>query len=125
MRMKLRKPCLSENIGPGAMLNFFSQCALANTPLRGQKIDRKTRLHFCLGTRRNSALQNNDPSPMPTKTKAMTDSQFLALLEKVLPKVAKDPHLCSTIYEEVAREMRLLNSLQSFEKFCEKGALPD
>lgn len=59
------------------------------------------------------------------KTKGMNDVQFLALLEKVLPKTTKDPHLASAIYEEVAKEVRLLKSLASFEKFCETGALPD
>ena len=59
------------------------------------------------------------------KTKAITEAQFLSLLEKALSATVNDPHLSSTIYEAVAREIRLINSLQSFEKFCEKGALPD
>ena len=50
---------------------------------------------------------------------------FLALLEKVLPKATKDPHLASTIYEEVAKEVRLAKNLQAFDKFCENGALPN
>lgn len=29
------------------------------------------------------------------------------------------------IYEEVARELRRINSLKSFEKFCAEGSLPD
>jgi hypothetical protein len=62
---------------------------------------------------------------MPAKAKAMNAKQFLALLEKVLPKATADTQLAALIYEEVAREMRLLNSLASFEKFCATGALPD
>ncbi len=59
------------------------------------------------------------------KTKALNDAQFLALLQKVLPKATQDPHLASTIYDEVAKEVRLVKNLQSFEKFCEKGGLPN
>jgi hypothetical protein len=59
------------------------------------------------------------------KSKRLNDKQFLALLEKVLPKTAKDPHLVTMIYEEVAKEVRLINSLESFEKFCAKGSVPD
>jgi hypothetical protein len=59
------------------------------------------------------------------KAKALNEAQFLSLLQKILPKTTNDPHLASTIYDEVAKEIRLLNCLASFEKFCEKGALPD
>ena len=59
------------------------------------------------------------------KNKGMNEAQFLSLLQKVLPKATDDAHLATTIYEEVAREVRLLNSLKSFEKFCETGALPN
>ncbi len=59
------------------------------------------------------------------KTKGMTDSDFLALLQKVLPKTTKDTGLATAIYEEVAKEVRLINSLESFEKFCDKETLPD
>jgi len=59
------------------------------------------------------------------KTKALNDTQFLALLQKVLPKATQDPHLATLIYDEVAREVRLIKNLQSFEKFCEKGGLPN
>jgi hypothetical protein len=60
-----------------------------------------------------------------TKTKGMNEARFLALLQKVLPKTTKDAHLATAIYEEVAREVRLLKSLESFEKFCERGAIPN
>lgn len=43
----------------------------------------------------------------------------------MLPKATKDPHLASTIYDEVAKEVRLMKSIESFEKFCETGALPN
>jgi len=59
------------------------------------------------------------------KTKALNETQFLALLEKVLPKATNDPHLATAIYAEVAKEVRLIKSLQSFEKFYEEGGLPD
>ena len=59
------------------------------------------------------------------KTKTLNETQFLALLEKVLPKATNDPHLATAIYAEVAKEVRLIKSLQSFEKFCEEGGLPD
>ena len=59
------------------------------------------------------------------KIKGMNETQFLSLLQKVLPKATKDPHLASAIYHEVAKEVRLLKSIESFEKFCETGALPD
>ena len=59
------------------------------------------------------------------KNKGMNEAQFLSLLQKVLPKAPDDAHLATTIYEEVAREVRLLNSLKSFEKFCATGALPN
>ena len=59
------------------------------------------------------------------KIKGMKEAQFLSLLKKVLPKATKDLHLASAIYDEVAKEVRLLKSIESFEKFCETGALPD
>lgn len=59
------------------------------------------------------------------KIKGMNEAQFLALLQKVLPKATKDPHLASAIYDEVAKEVRLLKSIEAFEKLCETGALPN
>ncbi len=59
------------------------------------------------------------------KNKGLNEVMFLALLEKVLPKATKDPHLANTIYEEVAKEVRLAKNLQAFDKFCETGALPN
>jgi hypothetical protein len=59
------------------------------------------------------------------KIKGMNEAQFLSLLKKVLPKATRDPHLASAIYDEVAKEVHLLKSIESFEKFCETGALPD
>ena len=55
----------------------------------------------------------------------MNETQFLSLLERVLPKTTKDVHLATTIYDEVAKEFRLVQSLASFERFCETGALPN
>jgi hypothetical protein len=59
------------------------------------------------------------------KSKGMNDAQFLALLEKVLPQATSDPHVASAIYERVAQEVRLINNLKSFEKFCTDGSIPD
>ena len=59
------------------------------------------------------------------KTKGINQTEFLSLLQKVLPKATKDPHLASKIYEQVAQEVRLINSIESFEKFCEEGGLPN
>ena len=59
------------------------------------------------------------------KNKAMNEAQFLAVLEKVLPKATKDHHLASTIYDQVEKEVRLQKNLVAFEKFCETGGLPD
>lgn len=59
------------------------------------------------------------------KSKGMNETQFLALLQKVLPTATKDVLLASAIYEGVAKELRLVKSLEAFEKFCEKGALPN
>ena len=59
------------------------------------------------------------------KIKGMNEAQFLALLQKVLPKATKDPHLASAIYDEVAKEVRLLKSIEAFEKLCETGVLPN
>jgi hypothetical protein len=59
------------------------------------------------------------------KNKGMNDAQFLALLEKVLPKATPDPRLASAIYDQVAQEVRLINNVKSFEKFCTEGSLPD
>ena len=60
------------------------------------------------------------------KPKPLTESQFLALLEKVLAKfVARDLNLRAAIQEEVTKEIRLHNHVASFTKFCEQGAVPD
>jgi hypothetical protein len=59
---------------------------------------------------------------MKTKFK---EADFLALVQRVLPKSVQDPHLAARIYDEIAREIRLITSLQSFEKFCEKESLPN
>ncbi|MHA3774603.1 hypothetical protein ACXR0O_24020 [Verrucomicrobiota bacterium sgz303538] len=59
------------------------------------------------------------------KTKGLKDTEFLTLLQRVLSNAMPDPHLASRIYDEVTKEIRLVNSLQSFEKFCEKEGLPN
>lgn len=45
--------------------------------------------------------------------------------ERWLGALRADPHVANATYEQVLNEMRLLNSLDAFEKFCEKGSLPD
>ena len=59
------------------------------------------------------------------KTKGMNETQFLSLLQKVLPTTITDPHLVTAIYDGVAKELRLLKSIEAFEKLCETGALPN
>ena len=58
------------------------------------------------------------------KRKGINEAQFLALLEKILSKVAP-PTVATAIYEEVSKQVRLLNSISAFEKFCEKGSVPN
>jgi hypothetical protein len=55
----------------------------------------------------------------------MNEAQFLALLQKVLSAKSADAHLTTEIYEGVAHEVRIFKGLESFEKFCEKEAVPD
>lgn len=52
-------------------------------------------------------------------------ARFLALLERVLPKEVDDSAQAARIYEGVAKEIRIVVSLEAFEKFCQKGSLPD
>ncbi|HTH46106.1 MAG TPA: hypothetical protein VMB21_01215 [Candidatus Limnocylindria bacterium] len=59
------------------------------------------------------------------KSKGLNEAQFLALLQKVLPKATPDTRLSASIYEQVAQEIRLINNVKSFEKYCAEGSLPD
>lgn len=59
------------------------------------------------------------------KSTALSDAQFLELLQKVLPQATPDPRLAAAIYERVAQEVRLINNLRSLEKLCSDGALPN
>ncbi|MEI8234412.1 MAG: hypothetical protein WCH57_06960 [Verrucomicrobiota bacterium] len=59
------------------------------------------------------------------KSSKLDEARFLAVLQRILPKTISDPHLANSIYEQVLNEVRLFKSLDSFEKFCEKGSLPD
>jgi len=59
------------------------------------------------------------------KSKKLEEARFLSALQRILPKSIQDPQLVNTIYEQVLAEMRVFKSLESFEKFCAKGALPD
>lgn len=59
------------------------------------------------------------------KTKGMKEAQFLQLLQKVLPKATKDPHLATEIYNVIEKEVRMHKSIAAFEDFCENGGLPD
>ncbi len=59
------------------------------------------------------------------KSKGITEAQFLALLQKVLPQTVADAHLATRVYDEVAKEIRLINSIKSFEKFCQTGSVPN
>ena len=59
------------------------------------------------------------------KKSGLNEARFLALLEKVLPRATQDPHLATRIYDEVQKEVRLIAHVEAFEKFCEKGSIPD
>lgn len=59
------------------------------------------------------------------KPKSISETQFMSLLQKVLPETIPDARLASALYERVAQELRLIRSLERFEKFCSEGALPD
>ncbi|HTI69131.1 MAG TPA: hypothetical protein VMF06_04160 [Candidatus Limnocylindria bacterium] len=59
------------------------------------------------------------------KSKGMSEAAFLALLQKVLPKATRDPHLASSIYDQVAKEFHFAKSLERFETFCAEGSLPN
>jgi hypothetical protein len=59
------------------------------------------------------------------KTKGLNEAHFLSLLQRALSRTTSDAQLATTIYAEVEREVRLTKDLESFEKFCEKGSLPN
>jgi len=59
------------------------------------------------------------------KTKGLNEANFLSVLQKALSRTTPDAQLANTIYAEVEREVRLTKDLESFEKFCERGALPN
>ena len=61
----------------------------------------------------------------PTKSKRDEQAQLLELLRIILPKVALDPALADKIYAAFEAELRAKNRASSFEKFCERIALPD
>ena len=61
---------------------------------------------------------------MPKSSK-LSEARLLAILQRILPQKIDNPHLANDIYEGVVKEVRLFSSLDSFEKFCEKGSLPD
>jgi hypothetical protein len=43
----------------------------------------------------------------------------------VLPQTISDPHLANSVYQKTLEELRLFVSIDAFQKFCEKGSLPD
>ena len=59
------------------------------------------------------------------KNKGITEKEFLAMLQIILPQATQDPRLANAIYERVVKEVQLRNQVQSFERFCAEGALPD
>lgn len=60
-----------------------------------------------------------------TKSKRDEQAQLLNLLRIILPKVKIDPALAEKIYSAFEAELRAKNRVTSFEKFCERIALPD
>src|SRR4051812_19717542 len=99
--------------GPGRA--FRSRC---------RRMAASERLRFARTQVENAPHEFFQHAHFPMKTKTINEAQFLALLQKVL-KATNDPQLATTIYDEVAREVQLVKNIASFEKFCEKGALPD
>lgn len=61
----------------------------------------------------------------PPKAKRDEQAQLLDLLRTILPKVAPDAALAEKIYAAFEAELRAKNRMHSFEKFCERIALPD
>jgi hypothetical protein len=61
----------------------------------------------------------------PKKSKQDEQVQLLALLRTILPKVEIDAALADKIYSAFEAELRAKNRVNSFEKFCERIALPD
>jgi hypothetical protein len=61
----------------------------------------------------------------PTKSKRDEQAQLLDLLRAILPKVAPDPAFAEKLYSAFEAELRSKNRVNSFEKFCERIALPD
>ena len=61
----------------------------------------------------------------PTKSKRDEQAQLLDLLRTILPKVEIDQALADKIYSAFEAELRAKNRANSFEKFCERIALPD
>ena len=62
---------------------------------------------------------------MKSKSKALSEAQFIALLQKVLPETTRDLKLAEAILDRVAKEIRLMRSLERFEAFCADGSIPD
>jgi hypothetical protein len=61
----------------------------------------------------------------PAKSKRDEQTQLLALLRTVLPKVSPDSAFADKLYAAVEAELRAKNRVTSFEKFCERIELPD
>lgn len=55
----------------------------------------------------------------------LNEARLLSVCQRVLPARILDTRFANSIYEDILKEVRLFNSLDSFEKFCEKGSLPD
>ena len=60
-----------------------------------------------------------------SKSKQDEQAQLLNLLRTILPKIAPDAELAAKIYAAAEDELRAKNRVNSFEKFCERVALPD
>src|ERR1035437_2868330 len=61
----------------------------------------------------------------PKKSKQDEQAQLLNLLRIILPRVAPDPAFAEKIYSAFEAELRAKNRVNSFEKFCDRIALPD
>lgn len=54
------------------------------------------------------------------KTKGFKETDFLTLLQRVLSSALPDVHLASRVYDDVAKEIRLINSVRSLRSSAKK-----
>ncbi len=83
------------------------------------------RLPSQAGTTQIEHEPSNHAPAAEMKSKTITEAQFLSLLQKVLPETTRDLKLAEAILDRMAKEIRLIRSVERFEAFCADGSLPD